>query len=118
MTRQSDAVEALTLATVRRIHYQEACELAAKDFAVAMHLAWQLTLDERHLHNWNMRLGRANAEERQAALLLELRSRLLLLAVRACEGDALPFAPEQTADHHGPTTRAVNRLLGPLRHPP
>src|SRR5206468_3954073 len=44
MARQSDEIEALTPATVRRIHYQEACELAAKDFAVAMHLAQQLAL--------------------------------------------------------------------------
>src|SRR6184192_1447003 len=63
MTRQPDAVEVLTEAAVRRIHYQEVCELAARDFAVALHLAWQLALDERHLHNWNLRLGRANAEE-------------------------------------------------------
>src|SRR5437762_967176 len=82
LARQPDAIEALTQATVRRIHYREACELAARDFAVAMHLARQLVLDERHLHNWNLRLGRANAEERLAALLLELRNRLLLIGVR------------------------------------
>jgi hypothetical protein len=73
MTRQPDAIEALTPASTRRIQYKDACTLAAKDFAVAMYLAWQLAQDERHLHNWNVRLGRANAEERLAALLLELR---------------------------------------------
>jgi CRP/FNR family transcriptional regulator len=115
MTRQSDAIEALTQATVRRLHYQQACELAARDFAVAMHLAQQLALDERHLHNWNLRLGRANAEERLAALLLELRNRLLLLGIRAGESYALPLTQEQIADHVGLTTVHVNRVLRRFR---
>ena len=115
MTRQPDAIEALTQATVRRIHYQEACKLAASDFAVAMHLARQLALDERHLHNWNLRLGRANAEERLAALILELRNRLLLLGVNAAQGYALPLTQEQIADHVGLTTVHVNRVLRRFR---
>src|SRR5579884_1123996 len=69
MTQQPDAIEALTPASVRRIRYREACELAATNFGVAMFLAWQLAQDERHLHNWTVRLGRANAEERISALL-------------------------------------------------
>src|SRR5207244_99662 len=81
MTHQADAVEALTPASTRRIHYKEACDLAARDFAVAIYLAWQLAQDERHLHNWNVRLGRANDEERLAAFLLELRNRLAALGV-------------------------------------
>ena len=115
MTRQPDAVEALAEATVRRIHYQEACELAARDFAVALHLAWQLARDERHLHNWNLRLGRANAEERVAALLLELRNRLLQLGVNAGQSYALPLTQEQIADHVGLTTVHVNRVLRRFR---
>src|SRR5205814_1102852 len=75
MTHQPDAIEALTPASARRIHYKAACELAAREFGVAMLLAWQLAQDERHLHNWNVRLGRANGEERLAAFLLELRNR-------------------------------------------
>src|ERR1700746_2411149 len=35
MTRQPDAIESLTPASARRIHYREACDLAARDFAVA-----------------------------------------------------------------------------------
>jgi CRP/FNR family transcriptional regulator, anaerobic regulatory protein len=115
MTRQPDAIEALTTATARRIHYQEVCALAAKDFAVAMHLARQLAEDERHLHNWNIRLGRANAEERVAALLLELRNRLLRLGVQAQEHYILPLTQQQIADHVGLTTVHVNRVLRRFR---
>ena len=115
MTRQPDAIEALTPASVRRIHYQEACALAAADFAVAMHLARQLALDERHLHNWNLRLGRANAEERLAALLLELRHRLMELGATNGEQYTLPLTQEQIADHVGLTTVHVNRVLRRFR---
>jgi CRP/FNR family transcriptional regulator, anaerobic regulatory protein len=115
MTRQPDAIEALTQATGRRIHFREACELAARDFAVALHLARQLALDERHLHNWTLRLGRANAEERVAALLLELRHRLLLLGSNAGTRYMLPLTQEQIADHIGLTTVHVNRVLRRFR---
>ena len=116
MTQQPDAIEALTPASVRRIHYKEACDLAAKDFAVAMHLAWQLAQDERHLHNWNVRLGRANGEERLAALLLELRNRLSALGVSSAEHRyGLPLTQQQVADHIGLTTVHVGRLLRRFR---
>lgn len=115
MTHQPDAIEALTTATVRRLHYQEVCTLAAQDFAVALQLAQQLAADERHLHNWNLRLGRANAEERVAALLLELRNRLLRLGVPVSERYPLPLTQEQIADHVGLTTVHVNRVLRRFR---
>jgi CRP-like cAMP-binding protein len=115
MERQPDDIEALTEASVRRIHYEEACALAARDFGVAMFLAWQLALDERHLHNWTVRLGRANAEERLAALLLELRNRLLQLGVAAQAGYALPLSQQQIADHVGLTPVHVSRVLRRFR---
>ena len=75
----------------------------------------ELAADERHLHNWNVRLGQANAEERVAALLLELRSRLLGLGVDAQERYALPLTQQQIADHVGLTTVHVNRVLRRFR---
>jgi len=80
-----------------------------------MLLAWQLSVDERHLHNWNLRLGRANADERVAALLLELRERLLRLGVDARERYFLPLTQSQLADHVGLTPVHVNRTLRRLR---
>jgi CRP/FNR family transcriptional regulator len=116
MTHQPDAIEALTPASARRIHYKEACELAAREFGVAMLLAWQLAQDERHLHNWNVRLGRANGEERLAALLLELRNRLIALGVSSAGARyGLPLTQQQIADHIGLTTVHVGRLLRRFR---
>jgi CRP/FNR family transcriptional regulator, anaerobic regulatory protein len=101
MTHQPDCIEALTPASTRQVHFRDACTLAAQDFAVAMHLAWQLALDERHLHNWNVRLGRANAEERLAALLLELRHRLMGVGVGSAQQRyPLPLTQEQIAGNY------------------
>ena len=116
MTQQPDAIEALTPASARRIHYKEACELAAREFGVAMLLAWQLAQDERHLHNWNVRLGRANGEERLAAFLLELRNRLIALGIDSAGTHyGLPLTQQQIADHIGLTTVHVGRLLRRFR---
>jgi len=80
-----------------------------------LHLARQLAADERQLHNWNVRLGQANADERVAALLLELRNRLLRLGVNAQERYTLPLTQQQIADHVGLTTVHVNRVLRRFR---
>jgi CRP-like cAMP-binding protein len=115
LERQPDAIEALTPAIARRIHYRAASTLAAGDFAVAMFLAWQLALDERHLHNWVVRLGRGDAEERLAALLLEIRERMGARGLDVSRGYALPITQQQIADHIGLTVVHVNRVLRRFR---
>jgi CRP-like cAMP-binding protein len=115
LRQQPDAIEALTSASVRRIHYRDACALAAREFPVSMHLAWQLARDERHLHNWNVRLGRANAEERIAALLLELRHRLAARLIGEGGRYPLPITQQHIADHVGLTVVHVNRVLRRFR---
>ena len=116
MTHQPDAIEALTPASVRRIRYSEVCDLAGNNFGVAMFLAWQLAQDERHLHNWTVRLGRANAEERLSALLIELRNRLSNLGVSSASGTyGLPLTQQQIADHVGLTPVHVGRILRRFR---
>lgn len=116
MRRQPDAIEALTQASVRRIHYKDVTALSKEKFAVAMLLAWQLAQDERHLHNWNVRLGRANAEERLAALLIEMRNRLTASGINsAAVAYGFPLTQQQFADHVGLTTVHVNRILRRFR---
>jgi CRP-like cAMP-binding protein len=115
LRQQPDAIEALTPASARRIHYRDACALAASEFPVSMHLAWQLARDERHLHNWNMRLGRGNAEERLAGLLLELRDRLAARDVGDGRRYPLPITQQHIADHVGLTVVHVNRVLRRFR---
>lgn len=115
LQHQPDAIEAVTAAAARRIHYRAANQLAARHYAVALYLAWQLARDERHLHNWNVRLGRGNAEERIAALLLELRDRLRFHGIDPRGTYPLPVTQQQIADHVGLTVVHVNRVLRRFR---
>ena len=115
LTHQQDAIEAITPAAVRRLPHEAACRLIAKDFAVGIYLAWRLAEDERHLHNWNVRLGQANAEERLAAFLLELRNRLRLRGMSDGRRYGFPLTRQQLADHLGLTAVHTGRVLRRFR---
>ena len=115
LRQQPDAIEALARASARRIHYRDACDLAAREFPVSMHLAWQLARDERHLHNWNVRLGRGNAEERLGGLLLEFRDRQAARQIGDGRRYPLPITQQHIADHVGLTVVHVNRVLRRFR---
>lgn len=116
LTHQQDAIESLSSASVRRIHYDDARDLAIRNSEVAMYLAWRFAQDERRLHNWIVRLGRASGEERLASLLLELRNRLNLLGLSASPGRyAFPLTRQQVADHIGVTRVHASRMLQHFR---
>src|SRR3954447_4679624 len=76
LERQPDTIECLTDARVRTIDHQRLLDLVAHDHAASMRIMFQLAEDERRLHNWVAALGKGNAEERIATLLLDLRGRL------------------------------------------
>lgn len=117
VTRQVDAVEAVSEALVERIDQRALRDAAARDFDVSLRLTWQVVEDERRLHNWVVGLGRGNAEERMALLLLDLRGRLALagqIDAAATEYDC-PMTQQQVADLLGLTNVHVSRVLRILR---
>lgn len=85
----------------------------AADLAVA--LAMSSALEEAHLIDQIVRLGRRTALERMAHLLLELRFRLSLVDLVADEEFALPLTQELLADATGLSAVHVNRTLQQLR---
>lgn len=115
LRHQPDAIEALTQVSVRRVHHQIACALAAENFGVALLLAWRLADEERHLHNWTLRLGRANAEERLAAFLVDMRDRLRFRGIDTRGSIPMPITQRDIADHVGLTMMHVNRVLRRFR---
>ena len=117
MTRQVDAVEAVSGAVVERIGQRALRDAAARDFDISVRLTWQLIEDERRLHNWVVGLGRGNAEERMALLMLDLHGRLALagqIDAAALEYDC-PMTQQQVADLLGLTNVHVSRVLRTLR---
>jgi len=115
LERQPDTIECLTHAQVRSIDQKQLFDLAARDLGVNVRIMFQLAEDERRLHNWVAALGRGNAEERIATLLLDLRGRLHQAGMANGDGFAMPMTQQEIADHLGLTLVHVNRVLRRLR---
>jgi CRP-like cAMP-binding protein len=115
LERQPDTLEYLTDVTVRKIDHRRMLELAAREHAASVRIMFQFADDERRLHNWGAALGRGSAEERIAALLLDLRGRLAQTGRIDENGFEMPLTQQQIADHLGLTVVHVNRVLRRLR---
>src|SRR3954469_9018884 len=115
MERQPDTIECLTDAHVRSIDQQRLLELVARNHAANVRIMFQLGEDERRLHNWIAALGKGNAEERIATLLLDLRGRLTQAGLANGERFRMPMTQQEIADHLGLTLVHVNRGLRRLR---
>jgi len=115
MERQPDTIECLTDVQVRTIDHKRLLELVAQDHAASVRIMFQLGEDERRLHNWIAALGKGNAEERIATLLLDLRGRLTQAGLANGERFRMPMTQQEIADHLGLTLVHVNRVLRRLR---
>lgn len=115
LERQPDTIECLTDAQVRTIDHQRLFELVARNHAASVRIMFQLGEDERRLHNWIAALGRGNAEERIATLLLDLRGRLTQAGLANGERFRVAMTQQEIADHLGLTLVHVNRVLRRLR---
>lgn len=72
-------------------------------------------LEEGHLLHQIVRLGRLNAQDRIADLMLELHGRLTLAGLADRNGFTFPLTQEVLADALGLTSVHVNRMLQALR---
>jgi CRP/FNR family transcriptional regulator len=114
LMQQPDAMEALSGVTVEFLNWREALAMARADPDIAIRLWWQICEDQRRLHSWVTALGRGNAEERIAAMLLDFRLRLRRAGL-AGDSFRLPMTQQQMADYLGLTVVHVNRVLKRLR---
>jgi CRP/FNR family transcriptional regulator len=115
LVRQPDAIEALDTVSVEWIDHRELGELVRANHDAALRLNWQAIEDERRLHNWVVGLGRGDAEERIAAMLLDFRWRLGRLSLVRNETYRFPMTQQQIGDYLGLTMVHVNRVLKRLR---
>jgi CRP/FNR family transcriptional regulator len=117
LTRQTDAVVAITDLVTERIDYRKLHNAYVSDSDVAMRCIWQIVEEERRLHSWVVGLGQGSAEERVALLLIDLRGRLILS--KTIGPDSLiydmPLTQVELADHLGITAVHVSRVLKDFR---
>jgi CRP-like cAMP-binding protein len=115
LTEQPDALVAFSNVTALATKHDRLHELFAAEPSVALRVAFQLGEDERRLHNYLIALGRGNAEERIATMLLELHGRLLLAGIAQNGAFQMPLTQQEIGDFTGLTVVHVNRVLRRLR---
>ena len=114
VTEQPDSVNSLSDATVLTIRHDRLRELFESEPSVALRIAFQLGEDERRLHNYVIGLGRANAAERIAMMLLEFHVRLTRAGLTEPQRNGAyhcPLTQQEMADFVGLTLVHVNRVL-------
>ncbi|GJD50850.1 hypothetical protein OPKNFCMD_3598 [Methylobacterium crusticola] len=112
-----DAVQALSEVVVEQVDHRTLREAYVRDPDVAVRCMWQVVEEERRLHSWIVGLGRGNADERLALLLIDFRGRLILSGTLPPDSLAydLPMTQEQMGDHLGISNVHVNRVLRTFR---
>jgi CRP-like cAMP-binding protein len=111
LERQPDTIECLTPITARSMAQHHLFKLIGEDPGVCARIMFQLGENERQVHNWLTALGRGQADQRIATLLLDLHGRLSRAGLTNGETFRIPLTQEQIADHLGLTLVHVNRTL-------
>jgi CRP-like cAMP-binding protein len=115
LVRQPDAIDALDTVSAEWIDRHELGSLIRTNPDAALRMNWQAIEDERRLHNWVVGLGRGDAAERIAAMLIDFRWRLGRLGLVRDETYRFPMTQQQIGDYLGLTMVHVNRVLKRLR---
>jgi CRP-like cAMP-binding protein len=110
--RQPDSIECLSACTVQSLPYTVGIALSIANPDVAFRFMWQLAEDERRLHNHVAALGRGNAVERIATMLVDITGRL---STTDKERHQVRLRQQDIADYLGLTLVHVNRTLRSLR---
>ena len=111
LTEQPDSVISLGPTAALAIRHDRLRQLFETEPSVALRIAFQLGEDERRLHNYVIGLGRANASERIATMLLELHGRLARAGLGENGAYRLPLTQQDIGDFTGLTLVHVNRVL-------
>lgn len=107
----------LAVATITALSEVQVCPLPPAVARSPLHVAYAVSraFDEGYLLAQVTRLGRLNAQERIADLLLELHERLTLNGMTDGNAFDLPLTQETLADALGLTSVHVNRMLQQAR---
>jgi len=112
-TRYTYSVEAITGATLVRASRAALAAAVREQPAIAERLIERAAAELARAHEQMLLLGRKNAQERVAALLVDLASRLGADALRPTF--RLPISRQEMADQLGLTVETVSRTMTRLR---
>jgi CRP/FNR family transcriptional regulator len=110
-----DDIECLTDATVNWIDRAQLRALVTSQGDVALFVMWHLAEQERRLQNMLTGLGRCDANERLAGMLLDFHRRLQRLNLASANCYRLPMTQRDIADYLGLTVVHVSRVLARFR---
>lgn len=107
--------EAMTRVEVSEVSSNDLIEAFATTPRLATAVLWAASRDEAMVVEHLVDIGRRNALERTAHLLLELGARLKLVGLGTKEGYACPLSQYLLADALGLTAVHINRIMRQLR---
>jgi len=107
--------EAMTRVEVSEVSSNDLIEAFATTPRLATAVLWAASRDEAMVVEHLVGIGRRNALERTAHLLLELGARLKLVGLGTKEGYACPLSQYMLADALGLTAVHINRIMRQLR---
>lgn len=108
-------IEPITLVQASVVHWNDMLDTFRKTPQLATAVLWAASRDEAMVVEHLVSLGRRDAKERMAHLLLELGARLKLVGLGSSTGYACPLSQYLLADALGLTAIHVNRVLRELR---
>ena len=108
-------VEAMTKVEVSEVSANDLIDAFAKTPRLATAVLWAASRDEAIVVEHLVDVGRRNAMERTAHLLLELGARLKLVGLGTKDGFACPLSQYMLADAMGLSAVHINRVLRELR---
>ena len=107
--------EAMTKVEVSEVSSNDLINAFANTPRLATAVLWAASRDEAMVVEHLVGVGRRNALERTAHLLLELGARLKLVGLSTNEGYACPLSQYMLADALGLTAVHINRIMRQLR---
>jgi CRP-like cAMP-binding protein len=107
--------EAMTKVEVSEVSSNDLINAFATTPRLATAVLWAASRDEAMVVEHLVGIGRRNALERTAHLLLELGARLKLVGLGTKEGYACPLSQYMLADALGLTAVHINRIMRQLR---
>lgn len=117
LAEQPDGIYALSAVTAAIVDQARLRDAMLTNPDIAIRIAFQMSDEERRLHNRVVRLGQGDAAERVAAMLVALRGRLVRAGVLDSKARAyrLPMTQVQISEFLGLTPVHVNRVFRRLR---